>query len=122
MLQVFFSNNFKSWCCKLSFSRDPVILDLKLQLAIKRNCFVDFHNLEELIVENNKLIKIKSNTFQHLNKLKILNLFGNQIEQIETNGFQGLDNLEDLYLNGNKLTKIKFISTFKQTKEIKSFL
>ena len=29
----FFSNNFKSWRWKLSFSRDPVILDLKLQLA-----------------------------------------------------------------------------------------
>ena len=33
MLQVFFSINFKFWPCKLSFSRDPVILDLKLQLA-----------------------------------------------------------------------------------------
>ena len=35
MLQVFFLNNFKFWPCKFSFSPDPVILDLKLQLAEK---------------------------------------------------------------------------------------
>ena len=33
MLQVYFSNKFKFWPCKLCFSPDPVILDLKLQLA-----------------------------------------------------------------------------------------
>ncbi len=35
MLQLFFPENFQFWHCKFSFSADPVILDLKLQLAQK---------------------------------------------------------------------------------------
>ena len=35
MLQVYFSKNFKFWRSKFSFSPDPVIFNLKLQLAYK---------------------------------------------------------------------------------------
>ena len=55
--QFFFSNNLKLWPCKFSFSRDPVILDLILQLAVNftlqdhRGCFYDrIYRLAKFII------------------------------------------------------------------------
>jgi hypothetical protein len=51
------------WTQKFSFSRDPVILDLKLQLAliIKKNNSIEMKNLN---LRNSK--KIKPETYQWL--------------------------------------------------------
>ena len=68
---------------------------------IDSDVFQGLGNLEELILNGNKLNKIESNSFRYLIKLKKLDLRKNKMQQNISNGFQGLDHLEELNLFEN---------------------
>ena len=66
---------------EFEFNKIKTLNSIKISLsAIKNQSFIDFENLEVLVLNCNKLTKIKANSFQHLSKLKKLNLCGNQKE------------------------------------------
>ncbi len=72
------------------------------------------HNLEELDLENNKIVEISG--FEELKNLKVLNLQKNNIKIIQ--GLENLSNLEILYLDYNDIMEIKGLNRLLNLKEL----
>ncbi|XP_028911768.1 leucine-rich repeat-containing protein 19 isoform X2 [Ornithorhynchus anatinus] len=63
--------------------------------------------LNELYLNDNKIVILRNNSFSTLSHLEILNLANNSIYLIEWAAFTGLNNLKQLYLCQNKISQVE---------------
>lgn len=73
---------------------------------LQTNSFKICGNLEELWLQENKLINIDELAFNGLVNLKVLYLYENNLEHIPDNTFKSLVNLEQLWLNNMKIQSL----------------
>ena len=90
---------------------DRVCDKTKLQIIRTKFCHINrdinFADLVELKIRENKIDGLLANAFQGMINLKVLDLIQNQIGFIEKDSFHGLDKLETLLLSINKIKHIE---------------
>lgn len=64
-------------------------------------------NLQELTLDNNRIVSIPDGTFSMLNSLMLLGLTGNQIERLTENSIRPIHQLRALFLSHNRIHQIE---------------
>ena len=87
--------------------------------SVSNNSFIEFQNLELLIMSRMSIEMIESKSFENLIHLKQIDLSRNCLTQIDEELFLNLTNLESIDLASNKLVSIKS-KTFNNLHKLKN--
>ncbi|KAM9102750.1 leucine-rich repeat-containing protein 19 [Sarcophilus harrisii] len=93
-----------------NINKNITILDLSYnQITLNStdiNILQTYVLLNELNLNNNKIVFLRNNSFDNLSNLEILSISSNSIDTIEQNAFLGLDKLKQLCLCQNKISQL----------------
>jgi len=92
---------------KQNYIHDGGVGNLGMLTASTMAPLADRETLEEIQLNNNRIVEIEANTFDKFGDLLVLRLVGNDLPSVEGDAFSGLFSLGELWLNTNPITTIR---------------
>merc|ERR1740117_2677297 len=89
---------------KQNYIHDGGVGNLGMLTASKMAPLANRPTLEEIQLNNNRIVEIEANTFENFGDLLVLRLVGNDLPSVESGTFDGLFSLGELWLNTNPIT------------------